>query len=126
MEKAQNNILQSLKAFYRILKDGGSVVVGLGKYAFDDKKIFEVDYGVKEIEGVHVHHKWLVSFDLQTKRKNWKIITKWNDTEDVREYESYMLLPQELETLLKQVGFKNVRTEEIVPSEYDYNFVAEK
>ncbi len=125
-DNARKDILKSLKAFYALLKPGGYVVIGLGRYAFEKGNEFSIDFGTLEIESVLVRHKWKMKFDHGLKKRIWTLITEFNGKINVREFQSYLLYPDELESLLKESGFGKVEIQEIQPGEYDNNFVAKK
>jgi len=123
---AKQDILKSLKTFHNLLKPKGYLVIGLGKYAFEKGKDFFIDFGTLEIEGVTVHHKWIMKFDHNLKKRTWTLITEFDGKTDVKEFQSYLLYPEELQELLKEAGFSKVEIQEIQPGEYDNNFVAQK
>lgn len=54
------------------------------------------------------------------------LITEFNGNTDVKEFQSYLLYPEELQELLKEAGFSKVEIQEIQHGEYDNNFVAQK
>ncbi len=126
INRARYNILESLKAFYDILAPGGYVVIGLAKYAFEDSDELIIDYGTRLVEGVPVHHIWKLKWDFATKIKSFTLIFKFAGKTHVKEMLGYMLLPNELKTLLRKAGFPDISIQEIALGEYDNNFVAQK
>jgi len=126
IRKANQGILKSFRNFHRILNPGGSVIVGLGKYAFDGSNELTIDYGVQEIEGVPVRHTWELTWDFETQIKRWVLAFEFGGDTYTREMVSYMPSPDTLKNLLLEADFVDVFEQEIAPGEYDINFIARK
>jgi len=127
LPQTREEIRKSLQGFYDMLEPGGKAVIGLGEYAFTDDRVEGkiVDLGTQAIGGQTVQLVWKLEFDYEQKKKTWHSVFTTNGREYTRTFYSYMLMADELEELLREVGFTAIETEP-TPGGYDRNVIATK
>lgn len=135
VEQSKIEIKKSLRNFYDVLKPGGFCYIDLPpeKEFLDPKKIFITRWAKKRILNDFVSALLTVELDRKRRVRIWtpKLLFWDNQSAKVtkihsRRFKGYMLTPEELISLMKNTGFKNVKPLKFA-SEKNYSvFVAEK
>lgn len=125
--KAQQSVRDSLRAFHTVLNLGGTVVIGLGKYAFEkdaETKIY--DFKPIVFNGTKMTCRWIVALDYHTRIKTWTSIVTIGDNVYQRVFETLVITSNELIDWMKETGFQNIKTKKLTPEEYDINIIGAK
>ncbi|MEK6938208.1 MAG: class I SAM-dependent methyltransferase [Nanoarchaeota archaeon] len=107
LERAREEIKSALANFYRILEYGGILYVDKQPEA-QEQAVEEI--GEVEIDGQRMYLTCSFDNDKVRRVRNWTLTTKNQATKEKKDYPSqgYLLLEEELVSLLNEVGFKKV------------------
>lgn len=126
--ETKEHIKRSLKIFYNLLNPGGLLYIDLTHRKEFNQLHYPIieEFGEKIIDGNKIKLRWELDHDYQKKIRIWKSVIWVNEQRFESSSQSYLLEHKELISLLKEVGFSQVK-EARIDGENVYNiFVAFK
>lgn len=107
LENILPRIQLCLKNFLEVIKDDGTVVIGLGKHYVPTytgtNRVFE-----SERDGEHFHTDWKAVYDWDKRILNWTTKVESESSEGEFVKKAYLITKEELAEQMKIAGFKNV------------------
>jgi len=124
LNKAGKEILVSLRNMFNVLKKGGMLYIDLSpREAFSPlNTTFIHKFGPKIIDGKKIVLDWKIQHFLEEKRRVWDaVVSVENEKNFPIHLEGYHLRHSELISMLKEIGFKKIRSYAEVEGEKTYD-----